>query len=289
MAREKQRGSEPRASWKGRMVLDLVSVPVLAYNVAARREGEIHFHQLHAPCHSRIRYEKVCPIHGEVGNDEIVSGYEIAEDQYVEVRGEELQRLRTDKERHLTLENFVHPDDIDPLYFDGRAYYLVPEGEDAVEPYQVLRAAIENKGLYGIGEIVLSGREQLVIVRPLDGLLAMQMLNYNHQLRRPERFTDPAQQAAPPQDEVALAEELIEATLDEQFDFESYENDYAQRLRTLVEAKVAGEEVVAPPEAETQPRAVNLMDALRRSVQRARLPESGKPSPPARKRSRRAS
>jgi len=268
--REKTRLHEPRASWKGELKLGLVAVPVLAYNIAARREGEIHFHQLHAACHSRIHYEKVCPIHGEVTKDEIVSGYEFAEDQYVEVRDEELERLRTDKERSLTIDSFIHPDDLDPIYFDGRAYYLVPDGDEAHEGYAVLRAAIENKGLYGVGQIVLSGREQLVVLRPLDGLLAIQMLNYNYQLRSAERFRERIEPQTPPADEVALAEELVEASVNEQFDADEYEDHYTDKLRTLIEAKMAGAEVVAPPEAEVQPEVISLRDALRRSVDRAR-------------------
>lgn len=269
MARREPR-KEPRASWKGLLRLDLVSVPVAAFNAAARREEEIHFHQLHAPCHSRIRYEKVCPLHGEVPSDEIVSGYEFEPEQYVELRSEELERLRSEEEQSLTLERFVPPEDIDPIYYDGRAYYLVPDGEDAAEPYAVLRAAIENRGLYGVGRIVFSGREQLAVARPLDGLLAMQMLNYDYQLRAPEQFAAATPRRAPP-DEVALAEELVEASLDEAFDFEQYEDPYHNKLRALIEAKLAGERIVAPPHAERQPPTADLRDALRRSVDRARL------------------
>lgn len=288
MDREKTRLHEPRASWKGQLKLGLVAVPVLAYNVAARREGEIHFHQLHAACHSRIHYEKVCPIHGEVTKDEIVSGYEFAEDQYVEVRDEELERLRTDKEQSLTIDRFIHPDDLDPIYFDGRAYYLVPEGDEAQEGYAVLRTAIENKGLYGVGQIVLSQREQLVILRPLDGLLAFQMLNYNDQLRSAERFRERVDPRTPPADEVALAEELVEASVSEQFDVDEYEDPYTDKLRTLIKAKMAGAQVVAPPEAEVQPEVISLRDALRRSVDRARS-GSAEPIRPRSKRNRRVS
>src|SRR5687767_3366341 len=113
-----------RASWKGQLQFGLVSFSVQAINARSPEEGDIHFHQLHAPCHNRIRYEKVCPVHGEVDNDDIVLGYEYARGKYVEMDSEELDQLRTEKERSLTIDSFIDPQEIDPIYFDGRMYYL---------------------------------------------------------------------------------------------------------------------------------------------------------------------
>lgn len=274
MPRHQTREKKPRASWKGELVLDLVSLPVAAFNAAARGESEVHFHQLHAGCHSRIRTEKMCPIHGELAPREIVSGYEFQPDLYVEVRNEELARIRSHREQVLTLEGFVDPSEIDPIFYDGRSYYLVPDDEDAVEPYAVLNAAIKNKGLYGVGEVVFSGREQLVVVRPHDGLLVMQMLNYRYQVRKPGQFIDQVTHFSPQPGELAVAEELVEAYAEEAFDIDRYRDVYEEKLRSLVNAKLAGEEIVASPEAEVQPRVINLNDALRRSVDRARSARS---------------
>ena len=270
MARKKTaRRTGPRASWRGLLRLNLVSMPVQAFNAAAKREGEVHFHQLHEECHSRIRYEKVCPVHGPIPNDEIVMGYEYARGRYVEFEEEELDQLRTKRDKALTINTFVKEDDIDPIYFDGRVYYLVPDGEEARDPYSVLNAAMEKQQRHGIGQIVFSGREQLVLVRPLDGMLAMQMLNYDNQIRTPEMFEDRLAKRKPSPKEVQMAERLIEASTDDEFRFEEYEDEYVKKVHSLINAKVQGKDIVAPPFEEDEPEVINLMDALRRSVEQA--------------------
>src|SRR5688500_17534722 len=118
--------SKWRASWKGEMQLGLVRFSVEAINAHSRSGSDIHFHQLHADCHSRIRYEKVCPIHGEVDQEEIVLGYEYGRGKYVEVDPDELDALRTKEERSLRIEEFIQANQLDQIYFDGRMYYLAP-------------------------------------------------------------------------------------------------------------------------------------------------------------------
>ena len=117
-----------RSSWEGFLRLNLISVPVKAYSATQSGGGRISFHQIHAKCKSRIRYKKVCPIHGEVPNDEIVSGYEVAKGQYVLVKPEELKKLRSDADKSIEIGVFVSPDEIDPLYFTDRSYYITPSG-----------------------------------------------------------------------------------------------------------------------------------------------------------------
>ena len=271
MARKKTaRRSGPRASWRGLLRLNLVSMPVQAFNAAAKKQGEVHFHQLHSECHSRIHYEKICPVHGPVPNDEIVLGYEYAKGKYVEFEDDELDQLRTKKDKALTISTFVQPGEIDPIYFDGRVYYLVPDGEEGREPYAVLNAAMEKKERYAVGQIVFSGREQMVLIRPLDGLLAMMMLNYENQMRTPEMFSDRLAKRKPSTKEVNMAEKLIEASVDEDFDFDEYEDQYVKKVQTLINAKVEGEDIVAPPFEEEEPEVINLMDALRRSVEQVK-------------------
>src|SRR6516165_4972582 len=124
-----------RPLWKGFIKFNLVTVPVGAYSATARGEGEIHFNQLHSECHSRIKYKKTCPVHGEVPNDEIVSGYEYSKGQYVVVDPDELDKLRSADEKGITIQAFVKPDAIDPIYFSGKTYYLTPEGPVAQKPY----------------------------------------------------------------------------------------------------------------------------------------------------------
>src|SRR3954453_2312215 len=123
-----RKSSSQRAGWKGQMTFGLVSFPVEAFNALDRQHSDIHFHQIHAQCHRRIHYQKVCPVHGEVSSDEIISGYEYRKGKYIEIEPEELEAVRTKKQRSLTIDAFVNPSTIDPLYFDGRMYYLVPDG-----------------------------------------------------------------------------------------------------------------------------------------------------------------
>ena len=163
--------SKFRASWRGQLRFGLVSFEVQAVNAENRQQAEIHFHLLHEPDHQRIHYAKICPKHGEVPNDEIVEGFEYAKGRYVEFEKEELDVLRTEQEKALAIDAFVSSDEIDPIYFDGRMYYLLPSGANAAEPYALLAAAMEKKKRWGVGQVVFSGREQLAVVRPLDGVL----------------------------------------------------------------------------------------------------------------------
>ena len=117
-----------RYSWKGFLRLSLVSVPVQAVNAEVSGGDKIHFHMLHAPCHNRIRYQKICPVHGEVQNSEIVHGYEYAKGQYVIVEDDDLDAVRSQGDKAINIETFVAPDAIDPMYYDGRTYYLLPDG-----------------------------------------------------------------------------------------------------------------------------------------------------------------
>src|SRR5688500_8196937 len=123
-AKKTKSRSKFRASWRGNLTFGLVSFQVQAINAINREGSDIHFHQLHAECHRRIHYAKICPTHGEVPIDEIGSGYEDKKGKYVEIDPDEISELRTDSERALTIDAFVAPDAIDPLYFDGRMYYL---------------------------------------------------------------------------------------------------------------------------------------------------------------------
>src|SRR5438477_12436596 len=116
-----------RSSWKGFLRLSLVSIPVKAYTATASGGGEIHLNQIHADCHNRIKYQKVCPIHGEVSNDAIVSGYEFAKGQFVVIDPNELYKLCSESDKAIQIDTYIVPDELDLLYFNGRTYYLVPD------------------------------------------------------------------------------------------------------------------------------------------------------------------
>jgi DNA end-binding protein Ku len=254
-----------RASWQGQLTFGLVSFGVEAFNAINRQGSDIHFHQLHEPCHSRIHYQKVCPVHGEVSNDEIVSGYEHRKGKYVEVDPDELDELRSEREKALTIDAFIPPESVDPLYFDGRMYYLLPDGAGSKDPYNVLVAAMEREDRYAVGRIVFSGKDQVVLLRPLERLLHMAMLNYDAEIRRPEQVASSLKRPSGLTRQVRLAQTLIRESSDDRFDFAQYEDPYRERVEELIDAKVKGREIVTPEEEEP-PQVVNLMDALKKSV-----------------------
>ena len=256
------------ASWKGSLRLSLVSVPVQAYS-AELPASEIHLNQLHATCHSRIRYQKTCPVHGEVSKDEIVSGYEYAKGKYVIIDGDELSKLRHGRERSIEIGVFVPADVIDPLHFEGRTYFLVPDGVAAKKPYAVLLRAMTDERRVAIAQAVMSGKEQLVMVRPLESLLVLSLLHYETHLRKPEEFSRGLDLPPVSKAELKLAETLIEASSSDRPDLGGYEDLHTERLRQIIDAKLAGEKIVVP-EAEEDGAVINLMDALRRSVAQAK-------------------
>jgi len=263
-----------RSSWKGQLSFGLVSFPVEAFNALDRDQSDIHVHQVHAKCHRRIHYQKTCPVHGEVPNDEIVSAYETQKGKYVEIDPDELGALRSPSERALKIDAFVSPDIVDPIYFDGRMYYIVPAGTTASEPYGVIVEAMEREKRYGIRTVVFSGKGQIVLLRPLDGVLHMAMLNYDAEMRPAKTvaasFTKPKSIAR----QVRLAQTLIEEWSDDNFNFSKYEDTYRERVEELIAAKSRGRKLTTPKDEEPA-EVLNLMDALKRSMTTAR----GKKSP----------
>ena len=265
-----------RPSWKGYLRLSLVSVPVQAFTSMAPEQGEMHFHQLHKTCHSRIRYQKVCPVHGEVTRDAIVTGYEYAKGQYVVIEESEREQARTKSDRTINIDKFIPPEAIDPVYFEGRTYYLLPDGAAGQKPYSLFYQAMIDEHRAALGQVALAGRDRVVLVRAGETLLTMSVLNYPEQLKPPADFEDLLPDVSIKADEMRLARTLIESSSTDEVDLSEYKDTYTQKLRELVEAKVSGQEVISPPEEDDVP-VVNLMDALRRSVAKSRPVTRAKP------------
>ena len=117
-----------RSSWKGFLRLSLVSIPVKAYTASSSGGGDISLNQLHTACHSRIKYQKLCQVHGEVTQDQIVMGYEYSKGQYAVIDTSELEKLRTESDKAISIDTFIKPEDIDPIYFTEKSYFLTPDG-----------------------------------------------------------------------------------------------------------------------------------------------------------------
>src|ERR1044072_3282194 len=209
MAKKRKPRPKFRASWRGQLRFGLVSFEVQAINAENKENAEVHFHLLHEPDHERIHYAKVCPKHGEIPNDEIVEGFEYAKGKYVEFEKEELDVLRTDAEKALAIDAFVSSDEIDPIYFDGRMYYLIPSGANSSEPYALLQATMEKKERWGVGQVVFSGREQLAVIRPFEGVITMAMLNYDAEIRKSSEIKSEFTRPRTAPSKLKLAEDLI--------------------------------------------------------------------------------
>lgn len=256
-----------RSSWKGHIRLSLVAIPVKAFTASAAGK-EIRLNQLHEECKSRIKYQKTCPQHGEVSSSEIVKGYEFAKDQYVIIDEDELDDLRTESDRAINIDSFVTPDQVDMLYLTGKTYYLAPDGPVGQKPYGLLLEAMKGENLFSVAQVVMHGREQLVMLRPLGRLICMEVLAFKDQVKNPLDFEEEVEETDFSQDELELTKKLIEATTTEEFNIDKFENVYHDKLKELIEAKIEGKEIVATPD-ESPEQVINLMDALKASVAQA--------------------
>lgn len=263
-----------RSVWSGFIRFSLVAVPVKAYTAAASGGGDISLNQLHKDCNSRIQYKKTCPVHGEVKQDEIVSGYEFDKGQYVVIDPDEIEKMRTPADKAINVQAFVSPDTFDAAYLNGKHYYLLPDGPVGQKSYALLHKSMVETGKYAFAQVVFSGKEQVVIVRPMGNLLAMSMLSYQQEMKDVAEFEGEAPKVEVPAAEIGVAKSLIEMMTQEDFDFSKYRNGYTDKLTQLIEAKMAGKEVVAPPSGEV-PQVINLMEALQKSLAAAKQSSAG--------------
>lgn len=259
-------------SWKGHLKISLASIPVQAFTASAGTESsEIALNQLHRPCKSRINYKKTCPIHGEVPNSEIVSGFEYAKGQYVVVERHELSSIAADLEKSLTIECFVPPGSIGPEYAAGQSYYLIPDGRVGQKPYTLICEAVNHARLHGVGEMVISRKQRLVRLRTSGKLIVIDILHYEGEMRSANKFLPDVPEVAVTTAELKLAQSLVEQMKLPEFDAKQYADDYMSRMKTLIESKLKGKKV-AVPHMDESPTVINFMDALRKSVKAIPIP-----------------
>jgi DNA end-binding protein Ku len=253
-----------RPTWKGFLKVSLVNIPIKVFP-ATESSATISFNQLHAECRTRIQQKRWCPkCNKEVPNSDLVKGYEFEKGQYVVVTEEDMEKVRTESTRVIDLVQFADESGIDPIYVD-RAYYLAPDGAMAADAFAVMREGMKGKA--GIGKLALYGREYLVAVRPQEKGLVMYTLHHAAEIRdinQIEELESVPKQVKP--QEMKLAKQVID-TFESPLDLREYRDEYQEELQRIIDAKIAGEEVVATAE-ETPPKVVNLMDALRQSLDR---------------------
>ena len=260
-----------RSTWKGYLKLSLVSIPVKAYS-ASRAAENVSLHQLHAKCNSRIKYKKVCPLHGEVPKEEIVSGYEYAKGQYVVIEPYELARLREKGEREITIDAVVAPGSVDPIYYTEKSYYLIPDGAVGQKPYALLQQALDSEKQVAVAHGVLFGRDEVVILRPVDGLLALTALKYEAEVTHAKTYAEELTTPELSREELGLTHTLLQVFEKKKFSLAGYKDQYLEKLAEIVEAKVEGKELVSPPPVD-EPKVINLMDALKKSLAKSKSGE----------------
>jgi len=252
----------PRPTWKGYLKVSLVTIPVKVFP-ATESAATLSFNQLHAECQTRIQQKRWCPhCEREVSNTELAKGYEFEKGRYVVVSEEDIEKVRVESTRVIDLSQFTDDTSIDPIYVD-RAYYLAPDGPMAASAFAVMREGMAGKA--GIGKVALYGREYLVAVRPQKKGLVMYTLHHDAEIRsidQVEELNSVPSKVKP--EEMKLAKQVI-ATFDAELNLKDYQDEYKAGLRKIIDAKIAGEEVVAP-EIQEPPKVVDLMEALRRSL-----------------------
>src|SRR5690242_2249369 len=254
----------PRAYWKGYLKLSLVSCPIALFPASSERE-KISFHQLNKETGHRIRYKKVDADTGdEVDSADIIKGFEVGKGNYIELTPEELEAVAIESKRIIDIDEFVPKDEIDELYLNN-PYYLIPDGDVSQQAFAVIREAIRKEGMVAIGKIVFTSREHIIALEARDkGLLGI-TLRYPYEVRKAEDYFDDIKDEKVPKDMLDLALHIVETKRGD-FEPEKFEDQYEDALKELLRKKQKGEKIERPREP-ARSNVVNLMDALRESVQ----------------------
>jgi len=252
-----------RSTWKGYLKVSLVNIPVRVFP-ATESAAALSFNQLHAECQTRIQQKRWCPsCNREVPNTEIVKGYEFEKGRYVVINEEDFAKVTVESTRVINLVQFSDETAIDPIYVD-KAYYLAPDGAVAAEAFAVMREGMRGKA--GIGKVALYGREYLVAVKPQEQGLVMYTLHHAAEIRSIDQIEDldSVPRSVKPE-ELKLAQQVVEMFSGD-LNIADYRDEYKEELRRIIDAKVSGQEVVATPVAEQPSNVVDLMAALRKSL-----------------------
>ena len=262
-------------SKKSAISFGLVHIPISLHT--ATQDTDVSFNQLHKADNSRIRYKKTCGhCGGEVKSEDIVKGFQYDKDQYVIVTDDDFENIKTEKQRTMQILHFTTLDSISPVYYD-KTYHALPElgGEKA---FELLRTAMMQEQVVAVAKTVLGTKETLLTLIPReDGLLAQTMFYADEVKDLPQSYTKPGVAEA----ELAMAKQLITSMV-KPFAPEEYKDEYQERLRELIAAKIAGKEVVsaAPDDQPGSGNVIDLMEALRASIEQN---NSGKPTPKKKK------
>jgi DNA end-binding protein Ku len=274
-----------RSIWKGAISFGLVTIPVKLYS--ATEQKDVTFHQVRRSDGSRIKYKRVAASDGEeVAYGDIAKGYELPSGETVVLTDDDFKDLPLSTNKAIDVLTFVPLEEVDPIYFE-KSYYLEPE-KTGTKPYVLLREALEESGKVAIVKVALRSRESLATLRVRDGVFVLETMLWPDEVRAPDfAFLDEDVEVRP--QELAMAGSLIE-TLSGEFDPSQYSDSYRDALQSVIDAKVEGREVVQPEEAQPSTgTVVDLMAALRASVEAAKKGATGTGKPAVKKASSKAS
>ena len=265
----------PRPIWKGAITFGMISIPVKLFG--ATESKDLAFNTLHKECKSRLKQKRWCPVDDrEVFQDEVVKAFEYSKDNYVEILDEDLEKLPVPSKHTIELTSFVEQADIDPVYYE-RTYWLEPE-QMGEKPYALLLRALKSKQVSGVAKIALRNKESLCVLRASENnLIMLETLYYPDEIRTADIQAEPEVLVSQP--ELAMALSLVEM-LQEEFDPKKYQDEYRAALLELIESKRNGTVIAATPEAPL-PKTVDLMAALKASLEAAKKGKAAAPEPAA--------
>jgi DNA end-binding protein Ku len=257
----------PRAYWKGYLKLSLVSCPIALFPATSERE-KISFHQINKNTGHRIKYQKVDAESGdEVEPADIIKGYQVGKGEYLQIEPEELEAIAIESKRTIDIDEFVPRKEIDELYFNN-PYYIVPDGEVGQQAFAVIREAIRQEGMVAIGKVVFTSREHIIALEARGNGMMGVTLRYPYEVRKEQEYFDDIPDEKVPKDMLDLAKHIVD-TKKAKFEPERFEDQYEDALKELLKKKQSGQKIEAPREREPS-KVINLMDALRRSVETER-------------------
>lgn len=255
----------PRAYWRGYIRLSLVTFPVRVYAAITQTE-KISLHQYDRETGERIHYQKVNEEGQPVPAEDIIKGYEYDKDSYVPLEDDDLEKLKLESRHTIDLVQFTELDDVDPIYFE-RSYYVAPDGDIATEAFLTVREALRKSRKAAVGQVVLSSKERIVLLRPCSSGLIMDTLRYSYEVREAAAyFEDIPEKAEISQEQLELASLLIDQKT-RKFDPKAFKDHYQEGLMEIIQAKLKGQEIrKTGPERKPQ-NVVDIVAALKKSLE----------------------
>lgn len=254
-----------RSIWKGHIRFSLVTIPIRIYN-AVDTEETIRFNQLHKEDHGAVGYEKKCKKCGKtLIAEEIVKGYQFEPEQYVVVLPEDVEKIKLKSTKVIEIEGFIDAGEVHPTLYES-PYFAGPDGPVAAKTYSLLAQALKASGRVGVGKVVLRDREEVVMIAPLDGGLVLYKLRHPQELRKMDSVPQIESKDAN-KDELKLSISLVESMSSSLKELDLTDR-YRDALREMIEAKIAGKQVVSVPEEEKP--VIDIMTALKQSIERTK-------------------